>query len=374
MSLKADLVKNDTIDETAPKSEGSLNEPTYDFKEVAKTITEIIQLLDDCEAKYSGTKSLTGVIKDQAKVIGARLLEITQTPSRKRQERFREDSVKLEEALGITDTYSRTNEALLFIDPPFLKTLSLAGVPHPEEGFGIAAWQNWLKARAEARNTENLDLATVMHLHEVVAAGLGETVAGKIRQEGALGGDYTETGTALHLKSQQLQALAGNPLLKINTLGEESAGVLIIYPNAKYQESYSACLKTLPEDVQQAEKAVLTTESLIKALLKETLSWYENEEAKLKADLDPSQREKDLQVIKIAAELQQRIVSIHPFRDGNGRLSRLLMNYVLEKHGVAPSIIELGDQDIFYTPEEWAKLVEEGTNKHERRIVFRAVL
>lgn len=35
----------------------------------------------------------------------------------------------------------------------------------------------------------------------------------------------------------------------------------------------------------------------------------------------------------LAAEMHQRLVSIHPFVDGNGRTSRLLMNLILMQHG-----------------------------------------
>jgi Fic family protein len=35
----------------------------------------------------------------------------------------------------------------------------------------------------------------------------------------------------------------------------------------------------------------------------------------------------------LAAEMHERLVTIHPFVDGNGRTSRLIMNLILLKHG-----------------------------------------
>ena len=44
-------------------------------------------------------------------------------------------------------------------------------------------------------------------------------------------------------------------------------------------------------------------------------------------------------VIALATEFHYRFVRIHPFDDGNGRVSRLLLNYVLIKKGLPPTII-----------------------------------
>lgn len=43
--------------------------------------------------------------------------------------------------------------------------------------------------------------------------------------------------------------------------------------------------------------------------------------------------------IKVAAEFHHKIASIHPFSDGNGRVSRICMNFILMKHGYPPAII-----------------------------------
>lgn len=48
--------------------------------------------------------------------------------------------------------------------------------------------------------------------------------------------------------------------------------------------------------------------------------------------------------IKIAADAHYKLVSIHPFSDGNGRTSRLLMNLLLMQQGFPPAIIRKEDR------------------------------
>ena len=58
----------------------------------------------------------------------------------------------------------------------------------------------------------------------------------------------------------------------------------------------------------------------VQPLLREFFRWYDRN----KPSLHP---------VELAASVHLRLVTIHPFADGNGRMSRLLMNFVLQKHG-----------------------------------------
>ena len=49
-------------------------------------------------------------------------------------------------------------------------------------------------------------------------------------------------------------------------------------------------------------------------------------------------------IVKIAANAHYKLVSIHPFSDGNGRTSRLLMNLNLMQEGYPPAIIRKEDR------------------------------
>lgn len=55
-------------------------------------------------------------------------------------------------------------------------------------------------------------------------------------------------------------------------------------------------------------------------------------------------QKKVLHPVILAAEMHERLVSIHPFIDGNGRSSRLVMNLILLKHGYTIANLK-GDLD-----------------------------
>lgn len=65
----------------------------------------------------------------------------------------------------------------------------------------------------------------------------------------------------------------------------------------------------------------------------ELIQWLRTEEER-----------KELHPVALAALLHYKFVRIHPFDDGNGRISRLLMNYVLLKNNLPPVIIKSSDK------------------------------
>ncbi len=57
------------------------------------------------------------------------------------------------------------------------------------------------------------------------------------------------------------------------------------------------------------------------ALMADLVDWYNEEEAKGK-----------LSPVELAALFHYRYIRIHPFEDGNGRIARLIVNYILARH------------------------------------------
>lgn len=56
------------------------------------------------------------------------------------------------------------------------------------------------------------------------------------------------------------------------------------------------------------------------ALMADLVEWYNEEEAKGK-----------LSPVELAALFHYRYIRIHPFEDGNGRIARLIVNYILAR-------------------------------------------
>ena len=79
--------------------------------------------------------------------------------------------------------------------------------------------------------------------------------------------------------------------------------------------------------------------------------------ASLEADLQQAEKTKVIDPFMLAAKYCDRFVNIHPFKDANGRMCRLILNAILMKHaGIVVSLGEKGaDRD------EYLQVAQEST-------------
>ena len=70
--------------------------------------------------------------------------------------------------------------------------------------------------------------------------------------------------------------------------------------------------------------------------MQEFFTWYNREKRKLNP-------------VELAALIHFKFVTMHPFVDGNGRISRLMMNYMLNKFGYPMFDINYSDRRSYYT-------------------------
>jgi len=77
-------------------------------------------------------------------------------------------------------------------------------------------------------------------------------------------------------------------------------------------------------EVEHEEEATYLPRKMISRAMDDLLRWYQKNDGKLHP-------------IELAAQIYQRMVSIHPFPDANGRTARFAMDWVLESHGYPPA-------------------------------------
>lgn len=70
------------------------------------------------------------------------------------------------------------------------------------------------------------------------------------------------------------------------------------------------------------------------AMMTDLVVWYNAEEQK-----------GELSSIELATLFHYRYIRIHPFEDGNGRIARLLVNYILYRHGYPMIIVRSDDKE-----------------------------
>ena len=90
---------------------------------------------------------------------------------------------------------------------------------------------------------------------------------------------------------------------------------------------------------------------LVRKMIDGFFIWYEENKNKIHP-------------VMLSALVHQRFVTIHPFRDGNGRISRLLMNFILKKHCYPLFNIENGSRNSYFKALEKSQV-----NKKENQFV-----
>ena len=236
---------------------------------------------------------------------------------------------RIEKSLEIENREDRLIEASLFVDKKFLDTAIITGnAKNPELMFGRNEWMDYLEARRAAKEYGDRELSVdfIVALHKILTNRSNPDFSGKIREVKARAADYNHPHKAVTYTDEQLEAVRSNPLLSFKRQTTKENTGFIIYSK--------------PEEIMDK--------------LDELCDWYNSIKNK-----------EEHSAFRVAAELQQKLVSIHPFSDANGALSRLLMNWSLENDGQAPAILEDPNGDILSSEEEWTNQIEGGSKKYQ---------
>ena len=114
----------------------------------------------------------------------------------------------------------------------------------------------------------------------------------------------------------------------------------VVYENRGGQQMqytiHAGIYKTRPNSVltQTGEMFDYASPEETPALMTELVDWY-----------NAAETEGRLSPLELAALFHYRYIRIHPFEDGNGRIARLMVNYILALHGYPMIVVQESDKN-----------------------------
>lgn len=99
---------------------------------------------------------------------------------------------------------------------------------------------------------------------------------------------------------------------------------------------HAGIYKTRPNSVitRSGERFEYASPEETPALMRDLVSWYQEEEQK-----------GELTLAELCALFHYRYIRIHPFEDGNGRIARLLVNFILTRHHYPMIVVKSADKE-----------------------------
>ena len=101
----------------------------------------------------------------------------------------------------------------------------------------------------------------------------------------------------------------------------------------------------------RGSETILPNALKVPELMNEFITWLQNDNSD--------------HPVKIAADAHFKLVSIHPFVDGNGRTARLLMNLFLMQAGYPPAIVRKEDRNAYITSLEKGQTKDDPTDYYD---------
>lgn len=156
---------------------------------------------------------------------------------------------------------------------------------------------------------------------------------GKVMGEADLKDCMDMKASSVGLKMMEVESLEQDKPLTQNfirqlhhTLLREDYTVYRKLPGGDYTSYvvHAGQYKTRPNSVitRTGERFDYASPEETPALMSDLVDWYNAEE-----------RKGEMKPVELAALFHYRYIRIHPFEDGNGRIARLLANYILSRHG-----------------------------------------
>jgi Fic family protein len=111
-------------------------------------------------------------------------------------------------------------------------------------------------------------------------------------------------------------------------------------------KSFAGKLRNVEVVIKDSQRNIIhrgVPESEVEQELKEMILWHEENKTKFKP-------------LILAGIIHNQFETIHPFQDGNGRVGRLLLNFILIKNNYPPINVLLVDRgEYYYTLQKWQR-------------------
>lgn len=173
------------------------------------------------------------------------------------------------------------------------------------------------------------------------------------------------------ISKEEFEEVLKSPYLGFYKEGELSDGRvygMIAYPDAnEIQEKTLKIIqkrdKKLAQEIRYLQEAGAGDEAelnrrMVDVLIEDTFDWFASQRKSIGELKSASKVDK---YIELVAEFQRRLISIHPFADGNGRTTREFgINYALMVEGLPPSRLVNPDDDLYSPMQSWKNQVKWG--------------
>ena len=226
---------------------------------------------------------------------------------------------------------------------------------------GSAFLESQTRANAYTENVRPLTLEWIKDLHKISLGGGLDERAGTIRKTGEVGKAISK---AYALTRQQISGMTAAPSTitwhSTKCLDDQSPEFI-----TQFRATRSFVTTNWPDTdaqiffIDQGQEKQCgyydyPGADLVPGQLQAWLNYANQTATELNSRLisvDPIAR---------AAKIQKWFVSIHPFADGNGRISRFMMDYFFKSLGLPAPILKDMDNDLYFSDANWTAEVSFG--------------
>jgi hypothetical protein len=302
---------------------------------------------------------------------------------------FRELEAALIEALRDNETRTPeerariqdTLDSIFFVDfdssiqrsAKFLKGRTVVEKAGLAELFGRKSFEHFREAWQFLRQNHRISVANLQKAHAIAMKGISGSSPGEFRQFEVVG--LEESG----ITDQEIENINNNTYTSFTKTGSVRGLSLgnINYPNINnlkptvwkildsYRPDLAAKIRKFSKNSQTSDgnDAESLQGELVQALVEQRIERYL---ADVKFITISYQKALDI-FIEATASFQRDLISIHPFADGNGRVTRLFSLYLpFERKGLPPPWLHNTYVDLHGTNEDWVLQVKRGIVATER--------